>query len=315
MLGQELAVYRGENGEAHVVNAYCPHLGANLGVGGQVKGNCIECPFHGWLFRGEDGKCVNIPYASKVPEFAKIKSWPSIEMFGLILMWYHAEGAEPLWIPQEFANFKNMRYQGYTEHVVNAHIQEVPENGADLNHLTHLHTPFLMSGADLRYSSKSFWDWIKHGWDGYWQQDEDNKHIGQLFLKHHLSFFGVEIPIGTVNVVATQIGPAIVLLNFKTILGTACMVHSITPVEPLLQKITHSIYVDGFIPTIGGKFLLWAEAIQIERDLMIWNHKTYIQKPLLVKEDNLIAKHRRWYSQFYSENSPRLTFQKDTLDF
>jgi len=45
------------------MDAYCPHLGANLGVGGLVRGDCIECPFHLWKFRGIDGECVNIPYS------------------------------------------------------------------------------------------------------------------------------------------------------------------------------------------------------------------------------------------------------------
>lgn len=58
-------MFRGQDGEAYVVDAYCPHLGANLAVGGRVVGNCIECPFHGWQFRGNDGKCVKIPYAEK----------------------------------------------------------------------------------------------------------------------------------------------------------------------------------------------------------------------------------------------------------
>lgn len=48
---------------------------------------------------------------------------------------------------------------------------------------------------------------------------------------------------------------------------------------------------------------------------MIWNNKKYIPKPLLVKEDSAIQKHRRWFSQFYSENSPRLKLQRDNLDF
>lgn len=55
--------------------------------------------------------------------------------------------------------------------------------------------------------------------------------------------------------------------------------------------------------------------VQFERDVMIWNNKTYVAKPLLVKEDSAIQKHRRWFSQFYSENSPRLQYQRDTLDF
>ena len=52
--------------QVSIVDAYCPHLGANLGVGGHVRGNCIECPFHGWRFDGETGQCVSIPYTDKV---------------------------------------------------------------------------------------------------------------------------------------------------------------------------------------------------------------------------------------------------------
>lgn len=47
---------------------------------------------------------------------------------------------------------------------------------------------------------------------------------------------------------------------------------------------------------------------------MIWNNKRFAAKPLLVKEDGPIQKHRRWFSQFYSENSPRLSDHK-TLDW
>lgn len=48
-----------------ILDAYCPHLGANMAEGGRVKGDCLECPFHGWLFRGSDGQCDYIPYADK----------------------------------------------------------------------------------------------------------------------------------------------------------------------------------------------------------------------------------------------------------
>ena len=60
-LGLNLAVFRGEDGRAHVVDAYCPHLGAHLAVGGAVIGDCIQCPFHGWEFNGDTGKCTHIP--------------------------------------------------------------------------------------------------------------------------------------------------------------------------------------------------------------------------------------------------------------
>ena len=71
-LGQNLAVFRDDKGYPHALDAYCPHLGAHLAVGGQVFGNCIECPFHGWRFRGDDGKCTYIPYSDKSKFFPYI---------------------------------------------------------------------------------------------------------------------------------------------------------------------------------------------------------------------------------------------------
>ena len=47
VLGQFLAIYRGEDGQVYALDAYCPHLGANLGLG-KVCGNSLECPFHAW---------------------------------------------------------------------------------------------------------------------------------------------------------------------------------------------------------------------------------------------------------------------------
>lgn len=56
---------------------------------------------------------------------------------------------------------------------------------------------------------------------------------------------------------------------------------------------------------------------QVERDLMIWNNKRYVSKPIFVKskEDSLIQRHRRWYAQFYSEHSPRIKLTPDVQDW
>ncbi|MBA17767.1 MAG: Rieske (2Fe-2S) protein, partial [Sphingomonas sp.] len=43
--GRELVLFRNENGEAGLLDAYCPHLGAHLGHGGKVEGDSIRCPF------------------------------------------------------------------------------------------------------------------------------------------------------------------------------------------------------------------------------------------------------------------------------
>jgi cholesterol 7-dehydrogenase len=66
-------VVRQETGKVAVYDAYCPHLGADLSVGGEIVANnersaCIKCPFHGWLYRCSDGTCVQVPYAKDQSE-------------------------------------------------------------------------------------------------------------------------------------------------------------------------------------------------------------------------------------------------------
>ena len=71
---RSLVLFRTEDGEAKVFDAHCPHLGAHLGHGGKVEGGCIRCPFHAWKFDGT-GKCVEVPYAKKIPPKAQIGTW------------------------------------------------------------------------------------------------------------------------------------------------------------------------------------------------------------------------------------------------
>lgn len=125
MLGLHLAVFRGENGKACVMDAYCPHLGANLGVGGQVRGNCIQCPFHGWTYDGETGKCVRIPYTSKIPSSAKTKVWPTIELYGIVFVWFDAEGRDPYFFLEEVPDISSGRYrfESRSVHYINCHIE------------------------------------------------------------------------------------------------------------------------------------------------------------------------------------------------
>ncbi|XP_063792207.1 cholesterol 7-desaturase nvd-like [Pseudophryne corroboree] len=317
--GEQVAVYRTQEGKVYVVDAYCPHLGANLAVGGQVVGDCIECPFHGWQFHGKDGKCARIPYAEKVPEFAKIKAWPCCEINETVFVWYHCDHIEPTWhVPeQEEITAEKWVYRGRTEHYVNAHIEEIPENAADIAHLRFLHEPGILSGVDLRYTKSRIWDFFKHTWKVQWESEPaPNKHCSQMILQHSSLIFGKHYSILDLDVVARQVGPGIVFLNFKhAFLGSGVIVHCVTPVEPLLQKVSHAMYYQRNIPAFIPKFILRAECIQFERDVMVWNNKKYISKPLLVKEDAAIQKHRRWFSQFYSENSPQLSFHEDRLDW
>ena len=66
----------------------------DIGVGGRVHGDCIQCPFHNWRFSGLTGQCIDVPYArSTIPEQAKLKTYICLERNKLVMMWYHADPA------------------------------------------------------------------------------------------------------------------------------------------------------------------------------------------------------------------------------
>lgn len=98
---RDLVLFRTEQGEAKVLDAYCPHLGAHLGYGGKVHGDSIACPFHGWQFDGA-GHCTKVPYAQNMPPKVAngktaIRSYPVVERNQQIWAWYHPQDAAPSW--------------------------------------------------------------------------------------------------------------------------------------------------------------------------------------------------------------------------
>jgi len=84
LLGEALVVWRSEGGKVHVQAARCPHRGASLALG-EVKGESIACPYHGWQFSGEDGHCTRVPSLEsqcQIPRSAAIRTHPVIERYG-----------------------------------------------------------------------------------------------------------------------------------------------------------------------------------------------------------------------------------------
>jgi len=49
--------------------------------------------------------------------------------------------------------------------------------------------------------------------------------------------------------------------------------------------------------------------------MVIWNHKSYVEKPLASKQECTLLAHRKWYKQFYSANSQNFGFRKETIDW
>ena len=85
MLGQDFVLFRDQAGQVHCLSNVCVHRGGSL-AHGKIKGDCVECPYHGWQFDGA-GQCTRIPSMgpdAKVPARAKVDSYPTQERYGLI---------------------------------------------------------------------------------------------------------------------------------------------------------------------------------------------------------------------------------------
>ncbi len=86
--GEDLVAYRDESGELHVLEGHCKHLGAHIGHGGTVVGDCVQCPFHGWRW-GPDGTNRYIPYQPDRPNRAlTLRVFPVREQYDCVFVWH-----------------------------------------------------------------------------------------------------------------------------------------------------------------------------------------------------------------------------------
>lgn len=315
-LGENFVLFRSADRQCHVLDAYCPHLGANMGIGGKVHGDCIECPFHQWRFSGITGKCISVPYSSKVPNFAEVKCWNVHEINDMIFVWYHSEDEPPTWYPNSVDSIENRKfiYRGRNQFLVNCHIQDIPENGSDLWHFNAVHGASMLTGSDIHQTEATWCKFFRHNWSAEWEPggEPSMKHIGFGKLSHFISLFG-KIKLASLTVDIEQIGPGYVIMRMHTTIGPMVILQAVTPVEPMIQKVVHRFYCPIYL-ALYATLTLVAESIMVERDIMIWNHKKFIENPLLLKEDKTVAKYRRWFNQFYSEHSPLFNTKKQCLD-
>ena len=85
MLGQNLVLFRDEQGKANCLSDVCIHRGGSLSGGKCIDGN-VACPYHGWQFDG-DGKVQFIPSEGRdfrIPDRARVDAYPTEERYGMI---------------------------------------------------------------------------------------------------------------------------------------------------------------------------------------------------------------------------------------
>jgi nitrite reductase/ring-hydroxylating ferredoxin subunit len=138
LFDRDLVLWRDGDGVARCVAAYCPHQGANLGLGDIVDGE-LRCPFHHWRFAG-DGMCTAIPGVGKIPATARTTSYPTCEAYGFVWVWYGT--AEPLFDLPDFPPLTDLKghYLGFLyDDRTTGTIRHVLENAVDYQHFSALH--------------------------------------------------------------------------------------------------------------------------------------------------------------------------------
>ncbi|MBW2497296.1 MAG: Rieske (2Fe-2S) protein [Deltaproteobacteria bacterium] len=282
-LGRNMIALRGEDGAVSVLDGWCPHLGANLAVGATCEQGTLRCPFHGWRFDAS-GRCVEIPYAKRIPEAARLARYPVLERNGMIFVWGGEEGVEPFFeipvIPEWQDPAWTDRWMRF-EWTVATHPQEISENGVDS---PHLHTVHLMEPVEdyrLRFEGPAyFWSigvskefqTLPEFSDGFTMKGE-NWGLAYSLIRQR----------GRFN--------TIVITSFTAVDDeTTCIKMAILAERNEMDDDALQAELEGYMKEHGKV---------AEQDFEIWENKRYEPNPVLCDSDGPIAEHRRWASQFY----------------
>jgi phenylpropionate dioxygenase-like ring-hydroxylating dioxygenase large terminal subunit len=166
-LGQDLVVFRDTQGKAQCLANTCTHRGGSL-AGGKIKGDCIQCPYHGWQFDGE-GNCQKIPSLganATIPGRTRIDAYPVDERYGVVFAFLgdlpEAE-RPPILAVKEWGQkgwrttLQHFQINGYYERSI--------ENGVDPAHNEYVHDTHGFSGereeeykvGDMRIEDGGIW--------------------------------------------------------------------------------------------------------------------------------------------------------------
>ncbi|RZK03527.1 MAG: (2Fe-2S)-binding protein [Novosphingobium sp.] len=283
--GTEFVLWRGHDGKANVVDPFCPHLGAHLGVASEVVGNDLRCGFHHWSFDGE-GRVTDIPYTDTIPPQAKrgcLPTWPVSESDGVIYVWYHPKKVAPKWDVVRLPECPDGDWVLHSTYdwVIDIHVQEITENGQDHAHFNAVHgVPFAPKG-----------EFKIDGWT------RRNTVVAEM-----------NTPRGpmTGKIDTTAVGPGQSMVEYIDV----CHVVQAQQVTPIDAEHTHLRWQMFTPPNISeGKARVTAARIrdlvkQVTQDIPIWNAKRFQEQPMLVKGDGPLLAYRRQYARFYQFDDP-----------
>jgi phenylpropionate dioxygenase-like ring-hydroxylating dioxygenase large terminal subunit len=139
-MGEKMVFWRDGQGKAACAVDLCPHRGVALSAG-KVKGDCVECPFHGFQY-DSSGRCTLIPANGKntePPKAMHVRAYPVQEKHGLIYIWWGEPQAEYPPLPEfDFMGDPHFMHTTFRDRW-KTHYSRAIENQLDVVHLPFVH--------------------------------------------------------------------------------------------------------------------------------------------------------------------------------
>ena len=140
ILNEKIVFYRTEGGTPVAMENRCCHRRAPLSHG-KLIGDDVECGYHGLTY-DPSGACVRIPGQTKIPERARVRTYPVEERWQWVWIWMGDPAlADPALIPDHLYHYnEDPEWTAVTGYLhVKAHYQLLVDNLMDLSHETYLH--------------------------------------------------------------------------------------------------------------------------------------------------------------------------------
>ncbi|MYB02980.1 MAG: Rieske 2Fe-2S domain-containing protein [Acidimicrobiaceae bacterium] len=303
-MGTEIVVWSDGQGGVCVSEAYCPHLGADLGpaAGGRVRDGRLVCGFHGFEY-DTGGQCVATPFAPPV-KAARLRVFEPREIAGLIFAWWGIDGRQPQWqLPTEEPDQAGWSGLHIWTSRFAGHPQETTENSVDLAHLRYVHGydsvsrvealavdgPLLLSDFDFATTRKIT------------RFASTKLKVSAKTLVAGLGYSFVEIREHTIGldmrlwILATPVDGTVIDLSVVSQTGE-------------IRNPNRWIAGLGFLPVrlrapIMNRIMASFERRDVLQDVPIWSTKSYRPRPRLARSDGEIMRYRSYCAQFYPDAS------------
>jgi len=136
---EPIVLFRDKDNRAAALADRCCHRAAPLHMGTIVEAG-IQCGYHGLVFDGS-GHCIAIPGQSRIPDDARVRSYPVVEKDQLVWLWMgEAAKADPSSIVDfPYHNDKATWPNKHDMYPIKGNYTLMVDNLMDLTHLGYLH--------------------------------------------------------------------------------------------------------------------------------------------------------------------------------